>query len=81
VFDISEGGTVGSVTPKSESPSSVKIEWYTLSCDEGVSRREGDCCRWELDMSGEMLSIGGRSGTNRWNISEGEVSEPESGDG
>ena len=81
MFDISEGGTAGSATPKSESPSSVKMEWYTFSCDEGVSRREGECCRWVLDMSGEMLSTSGRSGINRWNISEGEVSEPESGDG
>ena len=75
MFDISEGETAGS---KSESPSSVKIEWYTFSCDEGVSRR-GDCCRWVLDMFGEMLSTGGRSGTNPRNISEDAVSE--SGDG
>jgi hypothetical protein len=69
-------------TPKSESPSSVKIERYTLSCDEGVSMREGDdCWRWVLDMSGEILSIGGCSGTNPRNISECPVSEPESGDG
>ena len=32
-------------------------------------------------MSGEMLSTGGRSGANLRNISEGAVSEPESGDG
>ena len=32
-------------------------------------------------MSGEILSTGGCSGTNLRNISEGVVSEPESGDG
>jgi len=81
VLDISGGRNTVSEIPKSERPSSVKIEWYTLSCEEGVSRRGDDCWRWALDMSGEMLSTGGCSGTNPRNISEGAVSEPESGDG
>lgn len=32
-------------------------------------------------MSGEILSNGGCSGTNLRNISDGAISEPESGDG